>query len=88
MKYCDQVQFDPIETVIQLRDADDLRTGVAVAVVDIRNGFDYFGRAHQLARNTDAAAIAFGKARDLKLRPDQLHPIERVAYQKMLAELK
>jgi hypothetical protein len=35
MKYSDLVQFDPIETVIQLRDADDLRAAKElVALVD------------------------------------------------------
>lgn len=48
----------------------------------------HLARAHQSAKNLDAAAAALTQAKDLKLRPEQLHPVERVAFRKMLEELK
>jgi hypothetical protein len=48
----------------------------------------HLARAHLLAKNADAAASAFRKAKASGLEPDKLHPIERVAYREMLNDLR
>jgi len=45
-------------------------------------------QAYLLTGQKQAAADAFSKARQLGLKPDQLHPLERPVYEKLLASLK
>lgn len=72
------------------------RTDLAVADLEqssaeVPNGARFFhlARAHETARNREAAAAFLRKAeKELGPRGEQLHPLERGAYLKMLAELK
>src|SRR5207244_3903112 len=50
--------------------------------------FFHLARAHKLSNDPKAAARAFRQAKTLKLRPEQLHPAERVTYQQLALELE
>jgi tetratricopeptide (TPR) repeat protein len=60
------------------------------ATSDTPSASRYFhlARAHQLANNRKAALEALGKAKSSGLELHLLHPVERVAYRKMLDELE
>jgi tetratricopeptide (TPR) repeat protein len=47
----------------------------------------HLARAHRMSNDLKAAARAFHQAKALKLRPEQLHPSERMTYQQLAVEL-
>jgi tetratricopeptide (TPR) repeat protein len=49
-------------------------------------GYFHLSRAYRMAGNQPAAAQALAKARELGLRPERLHPRERVVLAQMVAE--
>jgi cellulose synthase operon protein C len=60
------------------------------AVADGPSATRYFhlARAYRAANNMDGAAAALRRARELGLQPGRLHPLERPAGERLLAELK
>jgi tetratricopeptide (TPR) repeat protein len=60
------------------------------ATLEAPSATRYFNlaRAHHMARNAAAALDAFRKAKALGLKPERLHPVERVAYTKIASDLE
>jgi tetratricopeptide (TPR) repeat protein len=87
----------PLPAVLDTHAVIALRTGrtdlatqeLEQAVADSPTATRYFhlAQAYQAARDRRAAE-AFAQATALGLRPDSLYPLERTAYQQMLAEQK
>jgi hypothetical protein len=50
--------------------------------------FFHLARAYQLANNTKAAAKAMRQAKAMKLKPEHLHPVERVVFQQLHRDLE
>jgi tetratricopeptide (TPR) repeat protein len=64
----------------------DLEEAIAAAATAPR--WFHLAQAHRLAGNRDAAVTAFRQAEAAGLKAARLHPLERNAYQKLLADLR
>jgi hypothetical protein len=56
-------------------------------VAPTASGYFHLAQAQQLAQNRAAAARALARARDLGLKADAVDPLERPAYDELLAAL-